>query len=299
MPSPAPSITPAPAASTQFVGFWQSWSDTSGGPFADLSTIPKSVTTVDIAFSLAANNVVGNAIADPQNTNSLQPGISAIHANGGKALLSFGGGGNPPPAWGITDDGAFTSNLAAYFAAHAGYYDGVDFDDEDVPWSGQQELIDVINATRRAFPAGIITYDAFSSGAYGPFAAGNYDGEDLLILQQAGASLDWVNVMDYDAFGWVPPDHANCQWSATAADSCYEDVMQSFAQIYPKNKLVMGLLIGKADDGLVLSPSDAAAFAAWAKANGYRGVMIWSLNHDGAYANVPTGTYVNAIAGAL
>lgn len=87
--------------------------------------------------------------------------------------------------------------------------------------------------------------------------------------------------MAYNAFGWVPPDHPNCQWSSTAADTCYEDVMNSFAAIFPKNKIVMGLLAGKAGDGLIVTPADAATFAAWAN------------------AGVPDGTYVNAISGAL
>ncbi|HKU68997.1 MAG TPA: glycosyl hydrolase family 18 protein [Candidatus Baltobacteraceae bacterium] len=289
---PVPTPAPASSPSTPFVGFWQSWSDTSGGPFSDLSTVPKSVNTVDVAFSVPTSN----AIADPQNTNSLVPGIAAIHANGGKVLLSFGGGASP---FNISDDAAFTANLGAYFAAHSGYYDGVDFDDEQVPWDGQAQLVNVINATRSAFPNIVITYDAFQSGAYAPFVPGNYDGEDVAILQQAGASIDWVNVMDYNAFTWMPPDHPACLWSATAADSCYEDAMTSFAAIFPKNKIVMGLLVGKADDGRVITPSDAATLTAWAKASGYRGVMIWSLNHDGAYAGVQPGTYVNAIANAL
>lgn len=287
-----PAPTAAPQAATQFVGFWESWSDASGGPYSDLSTVPKGVSTVDIAFSVPTSN----AIADPQNTHSLAPGIAAIHANGDKVLLSFGGGGNP---FNITDDAAFTGNLSAYFAAHPGYYDGVDFDDEVVPWNGQAQLVNVINATRAAFPTTLITYDAFASGAYTPFVMGNYDGEDVAILQQAGASLSWVNVMDYDGYAWVPPDHPACRWSSTATDSCYEDVMQSFAAIYPKNKLVMGLLIGAADDGKIITPADAATFSAWVKANGYRGVMIWDVNHDGAYAGVATGTYSNAISAAL
>lgn len=174
-----------------------------------------------------------------------------------------------------------------------------DFDDEVVPTNGQAQLITVINATQAAMPGDIVSYDAFASGAYLPFAMADYQGEDVAILQQAGTSLDWVNVMDYDAYSWVPPDHPNCQWSSTAIDSCYEDVMQSFAAIFPKNKIVMGLLIGAADDGRVISAADAATFAAWAKSNGYRGIMIWSLNHDGAYAGVQTGIYVNAISAAL
>lgn len=291
-PAPISSPTASPAQNLQFVGFWESWSDASGGPFSNLSTVPKAVTTVDVAFSVPTNN----AIADPQSTNSLQPGIAAIHANGDKVLLSFGGGGSP---FNITDDAAFTANLSAYFAAHPGYYDGVDFDDEVVPTNGQAQLINVINATRAAFPSNIITYDAFQSGAYPPFIMGNYDGEDVAILQQAGASLSWVNVMDYNSYAWVPPDHPACQWSSTALDSCYEDVMRSFAAIYPKNKVVMGLLIGSADDGKIITPSDAATFAAWVKANGYGGVMIWDVNHDGTYAGVAAGTYINAISSAL
>lgn len=281
--------TPMPE---QYVAFWQSWSDTSKKPFARLGTIPRSVTTVDVAFSVAN----GNAIAPPQNTYSLKNGIHAIHSHGGKVMLSFGGADSK---FEITNPNTFENNLAHFYAKH-GAYDGVDFDDERIPRNGQQQLIDLIQRTRARFSSKLLTYDAFGSGASLPYSPHDYQGEDVAIIQQAGPFLDWVNVMDYDAYGWKPPDHPNCTWSKPSAkDNCYKDVMNAFAAIpYPKNRLVMGLLIGKADDGKVITPQDAHAYAAWAKAQGFRGVMIWDINLDGAPYGA-TGAYSAAIASAL
>ena len=92
----------------------------------------------------------------------------------------------------------------------------------------------------------------------------NYSGEDRLILKDAGAAIDYVNVMDYDQFGWKPSTHPNCEYQPGAPDDCYVDIMEEFANVpvgggknFPANKVVMGLMIGKADDGAVLTPQTA------------------------------------------
>ena len=89
-------------------GFWESWSDTNGqDAYSRLGSVPGSVTTVDVAFSIAD----GNEISDPQNTYPLAPGRARIHARGGKVLLSFGGATS---TFDITDPHAFVTNLKAY-----------------------------------------------------------------------------------------------------------------------------------------------------------------------------------------
>jgi chitinase len=302
-PTTAPTTVPTapPAGSLQFAGFWESWSDTnSADAFSSLSSVPATVTTTDVAFSIADDNT----IAPVQNAYPLLPGAQAIHGRGGKVLLSFGGATSQ---FTISNTAQFVANLQAFMTANPGLYDGFDFDDEVMPWNGQAQLIGVINATRAAFPHAIITMDAFMSGADPQVTLSTHQGEDVAILQKAGTALDYVNVMDYDQYGWHPSDHPNCSYTAGATDDCHEDVIADFAKIattgggtFPANKVVMGLMIGPADDGAVISPANASAYATWVRSHGYHGIMIWDLDRDcPSGTGYAKGTYVTAISTAL
>jgi chitinase len=302
-PTAAPTTVPTavPNGSEQFVGFWESWSDTNAADaFYDLSTVPASVTTTDVAFSIANDN----SIAPVQNAYPLLPGAQAIHARGGKLLLSFGGATSQ---FTITNTAQFVANLQAFMNANPGLYDGFDFDDEVMPWNGQQQLISLIDAVRAAFPHAVITMDAFMSGADPQIALSTHQGEDVAVLAQAGGALDYVNVMDYDQYGWHPTDRPNCTYSPGATDDCREDVLADFTRIampgggtFPSSKIVMGLMIGPADDGSVITPANSTTYAAWVRAHGYRGIMIWDLDRDapGATGHAK-GSYVTAISTAL
>jgi len=284
----------APAATgPQFVGFWESWSDRSSDPFHLLTTVPRAVTNVDVAFSIADSN----AISDPQNSRPLGPGMKSIHAHGGKVLLSVGGATSP---FAITDVQQFESNLAAYFKSHPGY-DGVDFDDENINAGTAQLLTALINATRTNFPSAVISFDAFMSGVdpSNPF--------ETAVLQNAGTAMSYVNVMDYDQYGWKPTDHPNCKFQTGYSDDCYLDVIEDFANVQMPGggtlgspKVVMGLMIGPADDGAIITPHDAQSYGHYVAQNGYGGVMIWDVDRDGPTATGhPKGTYISSIAGAL
>lgn len=292
------------SAAPEFVGFWESWSDTNGqDAFNRLNQVPKSVTTTDVAFSIADSN----EISPPQNTYPLGPGARHIHAHGGKLLLSFGGATS---SFNITDPGAFAANLVAYAKAHPKLYDGFDFDDEVIPNNGQQQLIDVLLAVRKAFPKAIISFDAFIDGA-DTGQEGGHDGEDIAIVAQAGSAIDYVNVMAYDQYGWHPPGDPSCSYQQGSPDDCRLDVLQQFSQIqlagggyFPKSKILLGLMIGAADDGTVVSPHDASGYAKNVRKPGYRGIMIWDLDRDNPQSppggtGHPKGTYVRAISKAL
>jgi chitinase len=302
-PTSAPTSIPTavPNGAPQFVGFWESWSDTnSSDAYYDLSTVPGTVTTTDVAFSVANDNT----IAPVQNAYPLLPGAQAIHGRGGKLLLSFGGATSQ---FAITNVPQFVANLQAFMSANPGLYDGFDFDDEVMPWNGQQQLISVINATRAAFPHAVITMDAFMSGADPQIALSTHQGEDVAVLQKAGSALDYVNVMDYDQYGWHPSDRPNCSYTPGATDDCREDVLADFTRIalpaggtFPASKVVMGLMIGSADDGSVITPGNATAYAAWVRARGYRGIMIWDLDRDApSGSGYAKGSFVTAISTAL
>jgi hypothetical protein len=304
-PTPTPSAGPsAPPGSLQFAGFWESWSDTNGADaYSSLSSVPAGVTMTDVAFSIAGNNT----IAPVQNAYPLLPGAKAIHSRGGKVLLSFGGATSQ---FAITSVPQFVANLKAFQAANPGLYDGFDFDDEVMPWNGQQQLIALIKGVRAAFPNAIVTFDAFMSGGDPQIALNTHQGEDVAVLQEAGSSIDYVNVMDYDQYDWHPTAHPNCTFVTGSSDDCRIDVLRDFANVrvaggtFPASKIVMGLMIGGADDGSVITPADARSDAAWVRAHGFGGIMIWDLDRDNPQAfpngtGHPKGTYVNAISAAL
>lgn len=149
--------------------------------------------------------------------------------------------------------------------------------------------------------------DAFMSGADPQVTLSTHQGEDIAVLQKAGASLDYVNVMDYDQYGWHPSNDPNCSFTPGSTNDCRVDVLRDFAKIkmrgdatFPKSKIVMGLMIGPADDGAVITPSNASNYAKLARRDGYRGIMIWDLDRDSpGTTGYPEGTYVNAISAAL
>jgi chitinase len=292
------------SAAPEFAGFWESWSDTNRqDAFTRLNQVPKGVTTTDVAFSIADSN----AISPPQNTYPLGSGARHIHAHGGKLLLSLGGATS---SFDITDPSAFAANLVAYAKAHPKLYDGFDFDDEVIPNNGQQQLVNVLLAVRKAFPKAIVTFDAFIDGA-DTGHEGGHDGEDIAIIAQAGSAIDYVNVMAYDQYGWHPPGDPSCSYQQGAPDDCRLVVLQQFSQIqlagggyFPKSKIRLGLMIGEADDGTVVSPHDAAGYGKDVRGLGYRGIMIWDLDRDNPQSppggtGHPKGTYVRAISKAL
>ncbi|MFZ0681332.1 MAG: glycoside hydrolase family 18 protein [Candidatus Cybelea sp.] len=300
----APRAAEAGSSATEFVGFWESWSDTNRqDAFFRLGSVPGAVTTVDVAFSLAD----GNAISPPQNTYPLRPGAKRIHARGGKVLLSFGGATS---SFDITDAGLFARNLTAYVKVNRKLYDGFDFDDEVIPTNGQQQLIGVLQAVRQVFPAAVISFDAFIDGA-DPRAGSGHQGEDIAIIAQAGSAVDYVNVMAYDQYGWKPSNHPNCSYTQGSRDDCRLDVLDQFAQIrtsggqrFPKSKIVLGLMIGTADDGVVVTPNAASGYGSDVERLSYRGIMIWDLDLDNPQqppngTGHPNGTYVRAISKAL
>lgn len=300
-------VRQSPSQPLEFVGFWESWSDWNGqDAFNMLGSVPATVTNVDVAFSIANSN----QISDPQNTYPLAPGAKTIHQQGGKVLLSFGGATS---TFNITDTKQFVTNLKAYLKKNPGIYDGFDFDDEVIQTksNGRQQLIGVIEATRKAFPNAVISFDADSAGADPKVDLSQGFGEDRLILKKAGNDIDYVNVMDYDQYGWKPSTNPNCQYAPGSSDDCYLDIVREFSNVptgagkkFPANKVVMGLMIGEADDGSFLKPADCSNYASWVVTNGYRGIMIWDLDLDNPQAPMngtgyPMGTYVTAIGSAL
>jgi Glycosyl hydrolases family 18 len=281
--SPAPAGSSGPAVSVgsfQLVGFWESWGT------LPLTSVPSVVTTTDIAFSTTLAN---GTLGAPQNSSPLAPGASAIHANGGKVLISFGGY-TARNVYANLDPATFATDLAAFFAANPGVYDGIDFDDEIDP-PNPQTLINVITATRAAMPNIVITLDALKSGADPGSGTDQYQGSDIPVAAALAQSINWVNVMDYDLYNdqkvaWKPSTNPNCEPTPGASDDCYKDVIVQFAKIFPANKIVMGLMVPQDDAGAPMTAANVGAYAQWVKSNGYRGIMLWDINRDSGFSAI-------------
>ncbi len=293
-PSPSPS-TPA------FIVYWQSWSDTDPtNPYATLGSVPSRASAVDIAF-LTIN---GNIVRAPENQLPLEPGAAALHQAGLRVVLSIGGSTS---TFGITDLSSVIGAIRSYVLSHPGVFDGLDVDDEAIAKTGQQDAIAFVTALHQAFPSFPITWTAMIDGADSPINLATGAGEDRAVLQAIGGIVSEVVVMAYDAGGWMPALHPSCTWGPYVPDDCATDILQDFATLpvpggtLGASRVVMGLMIvPDAPPPGSLTPQAMAAYAAWVRAHGFAGMMLWNAERDvPPVSGFPAGSYMSAIAQAL
>tara|TARA_R110000868_G_scaffold318028_1_gene578787 strand:+ start:2676 stop:3689 length:1014 start_codon:yes stop_codon:yes gene_type:complete len=161
--------------------------------------------------------------------------------------------------------------------------DGIDLDVEIAAHRlTEQETANVtklIHAIRKQLPAGkLLTMATFSTAADpsscqtidGPqcsYTGSTHSGEIIPVLQQAGADLDWVNNMAYDA----------------GKNYKYQVSMENYASHLSPSKTVLGLSLDNqwaAEGDFLEDLADLEKKATWAKENGYAGSMVWSLGSD-------------------
>jgi GH18 family chitinase len=249
------------ATGFQFVGYWDGWQKN------NLVDTPTGVTEIPIAFGF----VHGHTITLKGGIN---PGyvtaadLAALHARGIAVTLSLGGGS---PSSSFVFDGnvaGFEASLAKILATLP--FDGVDFDLEHGSTAKRvKTLTTLIPATRAYFTSigrsnAVITYPAFNT----PYQYG-----DARILKDPAVAqaLSWVNVMSYE--------YAN-------AGKTKQDV-EAYGAIFDKSRIMMGVDIV---DKPFPSAHSLRALSAWVRANGYGGMMAWTVN-------TITPAQLNAIAG--
>jgi hypothetical protein len=303
------------ASAPVLAAYWESWDDTdSAAAFGPLASVPAAVNVTEVA-DFEIDNGHGALYEGPYNAHSLQPGAEAIHARGGKVLLSIGGYGSQ---WGIPKMIGFTNALARVLAANPGVFDGFDFDDENIPWqnatprAGQAEIVRAIEAVHARYPSMLLSYTAFVMGASLPPTWNDDQGEDVAVLRQVGNILTYVNVMEYTQYSnnrvWKPPGDARCEWNPHAAHDCYLETLATFAALplaaggrLGAAKILMGLEIHpEQPQPAALTPAQMLALASWVRTNGYAGVAVWSIDRDCvAVSGYPLGSFTDAIAGGL
>lgn len=237
------------AAPRQFVGYWDGWQKN------NLAKTPTGVTEVPVAFAF----VHGHTITLKGGVN---PGyvtaadLSALRARGIVVTLSLGGG-SP------RNDFVFDGNVAGFEASLARIlsrlpFDGVDFDLEHGSTASRvKTLTTLIVATRAYFdrigqPDAVITYPAWNTPT-------GYGDDRILRNQRVARALSWVNVMSYE--------HDNV--ARTERD------VAAYGAIFDKRKIMMGVDI---DDKPVPTDASLGTLAAWVRANGYGGMMAWTVN---------------------
>ena len=306
---------PVATAAPLLGAYWESWDDTNPpSQFGPLGSIPQSIALAEVADFEVHNGRA--SFQGPYNAKPLGPGAAVLHARGAKIFLSIGGYSS---RWGVRNTAAFVDAVANVLAANPGVFDGFDFDDENIPYqdatpqAGQQEIVRLIEAVHARWPAMALSYTAFVMGADPVLDWSRDQGEDVAILARLAPILSFVNVMEYTQYlghgaVWHPSTHPHCAWQPGAADDCYRDALEQFVQLRTANgtelgagKVVMGLEIHpEQPQPPALTPAQMQAYGVWLRANGYRGVAIWSIDRDRpGVSGYPRGSFTAAIAAGL
>jgi len=199
-----------------------------------------------------------------------------VHSNGGKISLSIGGATYPFTGSDLySRPGDLASNINGILIKCG--FDGVDFDIEDaspVASDFVNNVASMIN-TLRSLNSGLnITLTTAAQG----WGTGNY--QQSLINLTIGNINAW-QPMEYDL--WIDP-----------SSDYYNQIMYDIDfyvntwDVNP-NKIILGLMPGKDDNGKDLTLQYALDLTMFAKSKGLQGVMTWDANIDstGVDGNAP------------
>lgn len=283
----------------QFViDYWPAWSGQTGAQRL-LNEISDKVDVVNISFAYPTKdgNIVWPDYAE-DNTNGILKLIEALHKKGKKVLISLGGAGHND--WNF-ESSAIQKKLAANVKKFVEQYgfDGVDIDceqgyDSTQGQKSRSKISELIIELRKQLPSKLITYAAWSTGAYGTpnhqHPEWEYEnstrGMEVEILKKAGNQLDWVNVMAYDAFG------PGMNYNPIDALNAYKDLMGG-----RPDKVVLGIHPGPQSwpENYRSPITDITSWVQHASNAGFKGIMFWNLTEDDVLAKSQqkNNTYLN------
>lgn len=293
------SVSSTNANTNRVIDYWPSWTDWSRNSLKEyLPNGSKSrVDVINICFAIPQTD--GALKWTDARTDSEDPTksyIQALRKAGKKVLISVGGASDQggPIEWNIDKPG-IAAKLASNIKQFINDYDldGVDIDYERLEQGPRKSIPAFIEILRKALPNHIITYAAFSVGAYSsenkPHAHAEWIyseeyGIEVDILKKAGNLLDWVNVMSYDVFA---PD-VTPSYNPTEAIEAYRALMGA------ANKVVLGIELGYHSwpSNVRTSTNVVQPWIEYAAKNNFGGVMFWTLTFD-------TPDYTGEKAGAF
>jgi hypothetical protein len=247
-----------PSNSTYIIdSYWESWN------YQDSinAIVNMKVDIINISFanftSLGNHQyVIAGVESDTARVKQL---VDAAHALGKKVKIAVGGATYPLQFQLQTDADAIgmAQAVAQYIANNN--LDGVDYDIEDYPAPSLQ--VSLLRNTRQLLPNKLVTYTPKSP------ASTTYPYNE--VIKNGHQYIDYLPIMAYDyAQGYRYQD----------------DVQALLAMGVPASKIVVGLMPGFDDLGVMTSLADITTAAQYIKANGLKGIMFWDLNRD--YANV-------------
>jgi chitinase len=284
-PPPPPPPTP-PSGDKLFVGYYQSWSDgwKANGADTTLAKLPGYVNVVCLSFMspntqyvAGSGSLGGTGLSFPYDGPTLRDAVKTLHQRnpGTRVLISVGGATYPNWA-------SFNPQAVAAFVNDFGL-DGVDLDYEpanaactsnggSVSCPSDNEYVNVVDAMRAAMPRPKwVSIAGWSVGAYGEGAwasappASAYAGLSLAVLKRAGAALDLVNVMSYDASPAFDPKQALAAY-----------------QHYYNGRIAMGIETPpEAWGGHEYTIPEIDALADAVNSAGAAGLMLWSIQKPG------------------
>jgi hypothetical protein len=233
--------------------YWESWNSTDS--VNDIVNMNSDIINISFAnFQTTGTNTF--VISGIQcSATTLSQLVSAAHALGKKVKLSIGGATYPIGS-------QLTSTIAASGLATAvanfvtsNNLDGVDYDIEDYPAYNLQ--IALLQYTRQLLGNKLISYTAKSPASttapYSEVIAGAYN------------IFDTVNIMAYD-YG---PGY-----------SYTTDVQNLIEMGVPSTKIVIGLMPGYDDLGVLTNVTNISTACNYILSNNLAGVMFWDLNRD-------------------
>ncbi|MEI6284997.1 MAG: glycosyl hydrolase family 18 protein [Bacillota bacterium] len=336
-PTPTATVTPTPVPSGQlfdaagkmvtgtsiFSSYFETWQGygnrTNNAPYSTIAEVPGGVNVINVAFALENYTNTGLA-TDLKAADEVQllADITTAHSKGQKVIISSGGATGPYP-W---DSGLSDAVVAQHFVNYMKQfgYDGVSFDVEAGIGANIPNIAKLIKAQ---LPGAIlsVTCEIGQTGILRSNVA------SITAQMIKDGTLSYFEGQDYNFGTWKPAygDFTTTNIQAVQADGAahYTNLFADYAYTtanmiasqsgitlaQAKQYLVTGLMIGKEDAGPETSVAVATAVSKWLDANGYGGVMTWSLNRDQDGSGVTsystgvtgngTGAYTNAIIQAL
>lgn len=248
-------VTPASPLKTPFLeSYWESWNSASS-----IQTIVNmKVDVISISFANFTTTgthtfVLAGVEADLAKLTDL---VTLAHQLGKKVKVSLGGATYPisPQLKTVDDAIGMAHALADYVAAYS--LDGVDLDIEDYPAPALQIAL-IQNLRQLLGTEALISYTPKTP------AAQVYPYND--VIKAAHTYLTDISFMAYD-YG---PGYIYQQ-----------DIQALLAFGVPSTKLVIGLMPGMDDVGVMTSLADIQGAAHFAVLNNLGGIMFWDLNRD-------------------
>lgn len=248
---------PPPTTSSWIIdGYWESWAPQN--PSID-AIVAMKVDVLNISFANFMTTgshtyKIAGVESDPK------PLINAAHNLGKKVKIAVGGATYPLQGQLQTDADAQGMAQAVVDYINSNNLDGVDWDIEDYPSAPLQ--VALLKYTRALLgPNKLQTYTPKSP------ASSTYPYNE--VLKNGHQHIDYLSIMAYDyAPGYRYQD----------------DVKALIAMGIPASKIVVGLLPGPDDLGVMTSLADIQTAANFIKSNNLKGIMFWDLNRD--YLNI-------------